>query len=288
MDGQVKLNGLNLNQTTKLMPPSQIINQPTINSELPDITEEIEVKPTPAKLGLDTKNISNIASSAIAGGIGTSAVARDLGTIGESMRSVTVQNAMTEIQDRHYQGSNGQSSYGSGLMNSRSSYNDYNYDADYGATEFVRRRGNGRIEFSHDRRFGQVETDFNSPENRLAASKIASGTLQGAKYGALIGGAVSAVVNTYNVLTGKEKGATAVGKVAADTVTATVSGATGAFAGGLASVGMASMGLAAGIPGLIIATGIGAAGAVGGQWLMTKTGLYDSIVEKVKGMLGSK
>ena len=76
----------------------------------------------------------------------------------------------------------------------------------------------------------------------MAATNIAKGTFQGAKYGVIIGGAVSSVVNAHKVLTGKEKGSDAVGVVAADTVTAGVSGATGALTGGLASVTLASIG----------------------------------------------
>lgn len=299
MDGSVKLNGLNLGEPRKLIPPSQIQNQIQFdntnsaapinnNTDLPTIEDPKTPTPVPSSLATGDKsnfsNMANMASSAIAGGMGTAAVVRDLGTIGESMRSVNVQNNMTELQDRHYQ-DNSSSSWGG--RSSNSGYNNHGYDADYGATEFVRRRGNGRVEFSGDRRYGRIESDYNSPETRLAGSNLAKGTLQGAKYGVIIGGAVSAVVNAYKVLTGKEKGSDAVGKVAADTITAGVSGAGGALAGGAATLGLASIGMG-GPVGMVLAVGIGSVGAVASQMLMTKTGLYDSIVNKVKGMLGSK
>jgi hypothetical protein len=280
MDGQVRLNGLNLNEPRKLTPPSQLLAQTQTEQTQPEVADLPEVEQSSNKSELqnsDQKNISNIASSAVAGVMGISSVVKDLGTIGESMRAIHVQNSMSEIQDRSYSDNGyGSRSYGR---------NDYGYDADYGATEFVRRRGQGRIEFSPDRRFGRIESEgIRSPELRMAATNIAKGTFQGAKYGVIIGGAVSSVVNAYKVLTGKEKGSDAVGVVAADTVTAGVSGATGALTGGLASVTLASIGLA-GPVGMAFAVGIGAAGAIGGQMLMTKTGLYDSIKEKVKGML---
>lgn len=282
MDGQVKLNGLNLSEPRKLTPPGQLQNK-VEQPQLP-LIEEPTVQTTPAASPLasadktNISNIANMASSAVAGGIGAAAIASDISTIGESMRAINIQNKMTDIQDRQYSNNSsyGDSSYGS----------NYGYDADYGATEFVRRRGYGRVEYTSDRRYGRIESGgMNSPETRLAATNLAKGTLQGAKYGVIIGGAVSAVVNAYKVLTGQEKGASAVGKVAADTVTAGVSGAGGALGGGLATLGLATVGIG-GLPGMVIGVGIGAVGAVASQLFMTKTGIYDSIQAKVSAMLG--
>ncbi|MFN8575491.1 MAG: hypothetical protein U0354_01415 [Candidatus Sericytochromatia bacterium] len=285
MDGQVKLTGLNINEPKKLMPPSQLLAQTQTNENQPEVTTESTQETNKSELqNTDQKNISNIVSSAAGSIMGVSSVVRDLGTIGESMRSLHVQNSMSELQDRRYSDTGyGSRSYG------RNSYNDYGYDADYGATEFVRRRGYGRVEFSRDRRFGKIENDsMLTPENKMAASNIAKGTFQGAKYGVIIGGAVSSVVNAYKVLTGKEKGASALGTVAADTVTAGVSGGLGALSGGIASVGLASALGLGGPVGMAIAVGVGAVGAIGGQMLMTKTGIYDSIKEKVQGMVSKK
>lgn len=283
MDGQVKLNGLNLSEPRKLTPPGQLQNK-VEPAQLP-LIEEPTAKSTPSSSLASTdktniSNIANMASSAVAGGIGAAAIASDISTIGESMRAVNIQNKMTDIQDRQYSNN---SSYGDSSYGGNSNYG---YDADYGATEFVRRRGYGRVEYSSDRRYGRIESGgMNSPETRLAATNLAKGTLQGAKYGVIIGGAVSAVVNAYKVLTGQEKGANAVGKVAADTVTAGVSGAGGALGGGLATLGLATVGIG-GLPGMVIGVGIGAVGAVASQLFMTKTGIYDSIQAKVSAMLG--
>lgn len=269
MEGQAGLN--RLNGSIRLTPPSELIAQAQVNQpqeqkeevQLPQVDES-----QPALQSSDNQNISNIASAAAGGVMGISSVVKDLGTIGESMRSVDVQNSMIEMQSR---------------SNTRSSYRDY--EADYGAAEFLRRRGNGRIEYNSDNRYGRIESNgITGPETRMAATNIAKGTFQGAKYGFLIGGAVSSVVNAYKVLTGKEKGAGAVGAVAADTLTAGISGAGGALAGGLATLGLASIGVA-GPVGMAVAVGVGAFGAVGSQMLMTKTGIYDSIKQKVAGML---
>lgn len=119
----------------------------------------------------------------------------------------------------------------------------------------------------------------------MGAKALGGSALTGAKYGAIIGGAVSALSNGYRVLTGKETGADAVGTVAADTVTATLSGAGGAVTGGLAALGLSALGLGS-LPVTIIAAGLGLAGAVGAHFLTQKTGLYDTIKNGVKGMFG--
>lgn len=267
MDGQAGLNRLN---NIRLTPPSELIAQSQVSQsqqeiDLPQVDENKSTLQNN-----DNQNISNIASAAAGGVMGVSSVVKDLGTIGESMRAVDVQNSMIEMQSRNSSGR-------------RSSYRDY--EADYGAAEFMRRRGHGRIEYSSDNRYGRIESEgITGPEARMAATNLAKGTFQGAKYGVIIGGAVSSVVNAYKVLTGKEKGASALGSVAADTLTAGVSGAGGALAGGLASLGLASIGVA-GPVGMAFAVGVGAFGAVGSQMLMTKTGIYDSIKQKVTGML---
>lgn len=119
----------------------------------------------------------------------------------------------------------------------------------------------------------------------MGAKELGGTALTGAKYGAIIGGAVSALSNGYQVLSGKKSGGDAIGTFAADTAAATMSGAGGALAGGMTTLGLSAMGLGS-LPVTIVAAGIGLAGAVGIHLLTQKTGLYDSIKNSVKGMVG--
>jgi hypothetical protein len=119
----------------------------------------------------------------------------------------------------------------------------------------------------------------------MGMKELGGSAITGAKYGALIGGGVSALANGYNVLTGKSTGADAAGSFAADTVTATMAGAGGALTGGLTALGLSAIGLGS-LPVTIIAAGIGLAGAVGTHLLSQKSGLYDSIKNGVKGLMG--
>lgn len=292
------LNGLNVNRPVRLTPPSELANKAQINAQQSaqpvapvNQTQQKEVINVEA-LAKDTEqtkttlstndnvkvsNMANMASSGVAGAIGAAMASQATSVVGESMRSVHVQNAMTNLQNN--------SSYGSGYSDYGNSYGN-SYNNDYGATEFVRRRGYGRIEYSGNRAY--VENGgLSSPEVRMGLSNAASGAVQGAKYGAIIGGAVSSVVNAYNVITGKSRGADAVGAVAADTATATISGAGGAFSGAMAAWGLGLVGVG-GLPGIVLGTGIGAVGAIASQFLMTKTGIYDAIKSKVVGMIDGK
>ena len=97
--------------------------------------------------------------------------------------------------------------------------------------------------------------------------------------------AISALSNGYQVLTGKKSGGDAIGTLAADTTVATLAGAGGALAGGATTLGLSLAGMG-GLPVTILAAGIGLAGAVGIHMLTQKTGLYDSIKNAVKGMVG--
>lgn len=120
----------------------------------------------------------------------------------------------------------------------------------------------------------------------MGIKELGGSAITGAKYGAIIGGAVSALSNGYQVITGKETGAAAVGSLAADTVSSTLSGIGGAMAGGLTALGLSAFGLGS-LPVTILAAGIGLAGAVGVHFITQKTGLYDSIKNSVSGMLGA-
>lgn len=117
----------------------------------------------------------------------------------------------------------------------------------------------------------------------MTIKNVGVGAVQGAKYGAIIGGVVSSIMNTFNVLTGKTKTSDAVGTVVADTTTATISGAGGALTGGLTAWGLGLAGLG-GTPALVIGVGIGAIGAIGSQLLINKLGIYDAIKSKISSL----
>lgn len=122
----------------------------------------------------------------------------------------------------------------------------------------------------------------------MVAKEIGSSAITGAKYGAIIGGGISALTNAYNVLTGKESTAEGVGRLAADTVTATAAGAGGAAIGGLTTLGLSSMLHLGGLSLAIPAAGMGLLGAVGITFLVQKTGLYDSLKNSIQGIFGAK
>ncbi len=290
-----KLNGLNLSQPRQLTAPDQLVKksqqaETPSQDNTPTQNNDSSLAQSDSFKNKSNINMTSAISAGLGGGIAAATTAKDMGIIGESMRSLNVQNSMSELQDRMNNG--GSSGYNSNSSYDNNSYNNNSYNNngysnnnDYGATEFVRRRGYGRVEFTPNSRYGRVESlGVNSPEANLAMKSLAGGALQGAKFGGIIGGITSSVVNAYKVLTGKEKGSEGVGSVVADTVTASLSGAGGAILGGGTALGLGLIGIG-GLPGIILATGIGAAGAVGSQVLMQKSGLYDSIKDKVKGYL---
>lgn len=123
---------------------------------------------------------------------------------------------------------------------------------------------------------------------KMAAREIGASAVTGAKYGAIIGGGISALTNAYNVLTGKQSTAEGVGRLAADTVTATAAGAGGAAIGGLTTLGLSSMLHLGGLSLAIPAAGMGLLGAVGITYLVQKTGLYDSLKNSIQGIFGAK
>ena len=120
----------------------------------------------------------------------------------------------------------------------------------------------------------------------LAGKGLGASAVEGAKFGAIAGGVVSALTNGYLVITGKETAPDAVGNLAADIATSTVAGAGGALTGGIATLGLSALGLGS-LPVTIIAAGLGLGAAVGAQMLTKSTGLYDSIKNSVKGMMGA-
>ena len=117
-------------------------------------------------------------------------------------------------------------------------------------------------------------------------SEIGGGLLHGAEGGALYGGIVSAVVNGFEVITGKEQLSQAAGGVAADTADGAVSGLTGAAVSGLAIAGASALGLTVGLPLTIIGVVGGVAGAFLGTALFQKTGLYSAIKNGVTSLFG--
>lgn len=289
------LNGFNTSKQI-LTPPDALLSKiQSQDSTAPVIdVNYVEAQTSGSVAPAKSDNFSasaSLISSAMAGGLGTKFNAKDINTIGESMRSPQVQNAMSEVQTRHYTSSNNSNynNYNNNNYNNNSYNNDYVND--YGGVESVRgRQGNyGGVESRGRGNMGRVESfgENTSPEMRMAYKDIARGGLEGAKYGIIIGGAVSSVVNAWNVMTGKTKSADAVGSVAADTVTAGLSGGIGAVAGGFASLGLGLGGIA-GPVGLAVSIGVGALGAVASQVFLQKTGLYDSIKNKVSSMVGGK
>jgi hypothetical protein len=281
------LNGANAYKPIKLTPPSQLANKARQNAQGGTNSGPIDVnklkEQTQKVLSSDNVNMSNVVASGLAGGIGSAIGSQTTGVVGESMRSVKVQNSMTTLQSNMNSGGGwfggGNNSYNSGYGGYSDPY------ADYGATEFVRRRGYGRIEFT--RNGAKIENTFDSPETQLGMRGVANGALQGAKYGAILGGGMSAIKNGYNVITGKERGADALGAVAADTVSSALSGSMGAGAGSLATLGLGMVGIG-GLPGIVLGVGVGAVGAVATQLTLNRAGLYDSIKDKVTNMVNGK
>ncbi len=120
------------------------------------------------------------------------------------------------------------------------------------------------------------------PLLRPTLRSVASGTINGAKYGIAIGGAVSLLSNGVQLLIGKKSGPDALGSVAADTVSAGLSAAGGGLIGGLTAFGLSSLSIGA-APFMAISAGAGLIGAVAGHYLIQKSGLYDAIKNKIKG-----
>jgi hypothetical protein len=312
INGQAKLTGLKVSEPRTLTPPAQLLNKN--NPQPQDI--QVELLPEPDKkeksaLGV-SDNLSakiNLASSGIAGGIAGYRTAQNVGVIGESLRGMQVQGAMADMQARTM-GGQGYGGYNTGGYNN---YNSNSYGTDYsgynsgyntgyntgynGSPEYVSRYG--RSEALYGRRYGGIEDysgmngnygpmgRMNSPEMQMANRNILNGALSGVKLGSLIGGGVSALVNGYNVVTGKATGKEAMGSVAADTVTAGVSAGVGALGAGFSSLWMGMAGVG-GMTGLVLSSGVGIVGAVAGQYLLQKSGIYDSIKEKVMNMFGDK
>ncbi|MEK7432231.1 MAG: hypothetical protein AABZ74_03780 [Cyanobacteriota bacterium] len=115
--------------------------------------------------------------------------------------------------------------------------------------------------------------------------ELGGSAVTGAKYGAILGGAVSALSNAYGVLTGKQSTSEAVGKLTADTITATLSGAGGAVLG-TATAGLIGMAGFSGLATMIPAVGLGMVGAVGITYLAQSTGMYDKIKTTVQNIFG--
>ena len=129
-----------------------------------------------------------------------------------------------------------------------------------------------------------IKETFNA--STLSMKNVSAGAIDGAKHGFLVDGALSVLVNSYKVLTGKESGTEAVSFVAADVVSGTLSGAGGAMAGGLTALGLGVAGVT-GLPGVILIGGAALVGTLGTSMLTQKTGLYDSIKNNVASLMTS-
>ncbi len=121
---------------------------------------------------------------------------------------------------------------------------------------------------------------------RSGLGKILEGAKAGAKNGALFGGVISAVINGFQVLTGKKRLSEGVGTVAADTASGAVAGATGAVASGLVLAAAGAFGLTAGLPLTILGIAGGLLGGFIGDKFFKGTGIYDGIKGLFTKLLG--
>ena len=117
-------------------------------------------------------------------------------------------------------------------------------------------------------------------------SEIGGGLLSGAENGALFGGLVSAAVNGYEVVTGKEQLSQAAGGVTADTADGAVSGVAGAAVSGIAIAAAGALGLTAGLPLTLLGIAAGLGGAFLGNTLFKGSGIYDDIKNAVTRFFG--
>ena len=117
-------------------------------------------------------------------------------------------------------------------------------------------------------------------------SEIGGGLLSGAEHGALFGGLISAAINGYEVVTGKEQLSQAAGGVTADTADGAVSGVAGAAVSGIAIAAAGALGLTAGLPLTLLGVAAGLGGAFLGNTLFKGSGIYDDIKNAVTRFFG--
>ena len=117
-------------------------------------------------------------------------------------------------------------------------------------------------------------------------SEIGGGLLSGAENGALFGGLISAAVNGYEVVTGREQLSQAAGGVTADTAGGAVSGLAGAATSGLALAAAGAVGLTAGLPLTLLGVAAGVGGAFLANTLFKNSGLYNDIKNGVTSLFG--
>src|SRR5688572_21447633 len=101
MINNAKLTGLKVNEPkTTLTPPAQLLNKNNVQAAnvQVELLPEPEVKPTKSNLSKNDNidSMKNLITSGIAGGVAASRTAQNVGIIGESMRSVHIQQSMTE------------------------------------------------------------------------------------------------------------------------------------------------------------------------------------------------
>ncbi len=231
----------------------------------------------------NTDNFQSMLSSGLVSGVITARTAGDIGVVGHEVKAVKnlFHSYDSPANVRNYDDYN---------PNAYSEYNRYGNNNNYNNNGYGARPGLGAVERTMNvskqkSAYAEyVEDNMKATAMNHSLKNIATNTMSAVKYGSLIGGGVSAVVNTYKVITGKETGSGAVAAVAADTITTGLSSAAGAVAGGFTALSLGMMGLGV-LPGIVLATTIGFAGAAGTQYLFQKTGLYDSLKDKVKGLL---
>jgi len=116
--------------------------------------------------------------------------------------------------------------------------------------------------------------------------EIASGMATAARNGAIFSGLFSLAINGYKVFRGHEPISEAAGSVVADTADGAVSGAIGAAASGAAIFAATAAGLTVGLPLTILGVAAGFGGALLGDYLFKKTGLYGGIKNAVSRLFG--
>lgn len=116
--------------------------------------------------------------------------------------------------------------------------------------------------------------------------EIASGMATAARNSAIFSGVISLAINGYKVIKGHTRPADAAGSVVADTAGGAVAGATGALASGLALAAAGAFGLTVGLPLTLLGVAAGLGGALAGNWIFKRTGLYDGIRTGVSRLFG--
>lgn len=117
-------------------------------------------------------------------------------------------------------------------------------------------------------------------------ANVGKAMFKGTWLAAAIGGGVSVLKNGMAMMKGQQSMGRTVGNVVADTGTAIISGAAAAGAGGLATLALGALGVTGGLIPIGISVLAGAAGYLGVDALLGKTGVKQMISDTVSGIFG--